>query len=102
MSVFEEMYPPGVVSSHRDIREIEAMVWQTIERGFVREISVLRKKESASRADSYAFERWFLEIESGIIFSLSYFTWCDIRQIGNSHWLRVDPSEVADAAKSIQ
>jgi len=68
MSIFNEMYPLHEVETHRDFHELERMLSESIERGFVREIPVTRRASLQRHCDS--FERWFVEYESGEIYSL--------------------------------
>jgi len=71
MSIFREMYPIREIASRNDLHDLERMVDQAIQRGFVREISVSRKLRPGQIAN-HPFERWLLDIESGEVFSLVY------------------------------
>jgi hypothetical protein len=62
MTVFEEMRPPGIVNLPWDVRELDRMLSQSIERGYVREIPVAQAPKVPL---TEAQVRWFLELDSG-------------------------------------
>lgn len=63
------MYEPKFVESHWHFTELERMLSEAIDRGFVREIPVPYRSTSELRY-SDSSERWFVECESGAIYSL--------------------------------
>jgi hypothetical protein len=69
MGLFRDMYPTRVLASHHDFRELERRVEQAIQRGFVKEIPVHRRLREGQLAVIES-ERWFLDLESGEIYSL--------------------------------
>jgi hypothetical protein len=71
MSLFREMYPLRHIESRRDLHELERMLDQAIDRGFAREI-FNQPQLRLGQIASHLFERWFLDVESGEIFSLVY------------------------------
>ena len=96
MSLFREMYPLREIASRHDLHELERMVDQAIQRGFVREISVSRTPRQGQIA-SHLLERWFLDIESGEIFSLIYL---GERSCGN--WDVVQTDELSQGSSLTQ
>jgi hypothetical protein len=69
MSLFRDMYPTRVIASHHDFHELERMIEQSVQRGFVKEVLVHRRLR-AGQLPSNQSERWFLDVESGEIYSL--------------------------------
>jgi hypothetical protein len=70
MSVFSDMYPLRVIASHRDFQEIERMLSEAMDRGYVREVVVSRELPP-NHLYSHVPERWFLDPESGEAYSLT-------------------------------
>ena len=64
MTVFREMYQRREFATKRDFKEVQRMLGETIERGYVLEIPV------SSDRRTYEDERWFLEKDSGVVFRL--------------------------------
>lgn len=63
------MYEPKFVESRWHFRELERMLSEAMDRGFVREIPVTYRHPEQHYYDPP--ERWFIETQSGTIYSLS-------------------------------
>jgi hypothetical protein len=95
MSIFRDMYPTRVIFAGRDLQELERMLHQAIQRGFVREIPVSRRLRVGEIA-RISRERWFVDTESDEIYSLTY---PDER---GGAWDNVLDEEIAQGSSVIQ
>lgn len=64
MNVFQEMFDRSKFESLREFIELQRMLRQAIERGYVEEISVALRREVSQ------VERWYRDKETGDVYSL--------------------------------
>jgi hypothetical protein len=64
MNVFREMFDNDKFESPREFTELQRMLRQAIERGYVEEVPVTLKREVSQ------VERWYRDKETGDIYSL--------------------------------
>lgn len=64
MSIFEEMYPYRQFDSWRDFDELKRTLAESISRGFVEEVPVMKTNEVPRT------ENWYRDKETGEIYSL--------------------------------
>jgi len=96
MSMFRDMYALRAVESQRAFVELERMLSEAIQRGFVREIPVTRQLPEG-QLYPHATERWFLDIDSGEIYSLS-----DPGERSCGQWNHVEFEEIQRDSEKLQ
>jgi hypothetical protein len=96
MSIFQEMYPLHRIESEWHFHELERMLSEAIARGFVHEIPVSRRP-TLKRYYTNPTVRWFIEYESGDIYSL---LGPGERSCGT--WEPVPPEELPTPSDTIQ
>ena len=88
MSIFHDMHPLHAIESNWHFRELERMLSEAIDRGFVQEIPESRRPTPTFYHVDHS-ERWFIDYESGDIYSLH-----GPGERSCGYWHPIDPEEL--------
>jgi hypothetical protein len=91
MNVFREMFDRDKFESLLEFTELQRMLRQALERGYVEEVSVSLKRETAQ------VEHWYRDKETGDVYSL-----IPPESAARGHWGPIDLEQYQTSIRGVQ